>query len=93
MEVEPASGVFVVTLQAVERAGEPPLTVLAFAQGADADAAEAVAVRETARDGFTDIRALRAGEITDPNALPDDFREAMANARRYGCWLIIYEAP
>lgn len=84
---------FVVTLEAVERAGEPPLTVLAFAVGADAAAAEAVAVRETARDSFTDIRALRAGEITDPDALPDDFREAMANARRYGCWLIIYEAP
>lgn len=87
------SSVFVVTLEGVETADEGPLTVLAFVVGADEAEAEAVAVREMGRDGFSQIQALRTGEITDPAALPDDFREAMANARRYGSWLIIYEAP
>ena len=93
MSDQDGSSVFVVTLEGVEVAGEPPLTVLAFVVGADEAGAEATAVHETGRDGFTDVKALRVGEVTNPDAMPDDFRDAMANARRYGSWLIIYETP
>jgi hypothetical protein len=85
--------VFVVTLEAVEDAAQGPLTVLAFALGANGAEAEAVAAWAVGRDGFTQIQVLRSGEVTNPGDLPEDFREALANARRYGCWLIIYDAP
>lgn len=87
------SGVFVVTLEGVEDAAEGPLTVLAFAVGGRNAEAEARAARELASDGFRQIQVLRSGEVTAPEALPEDFREALAKARRYGCWLIIYDAP
>jgi hypothetical protein len=90
---ETAGGVFVVTLEAVENGAPPPLTILAFV-AADAEAdAEATAVREAGRDGFTQPRVLRTAEVLDAAAMPEDFRPAMANARRYGSWLIVYEEP
>ena len=85
--------VFVVTLNAVEAAGQPPLTVLAFARADDEEAAGKVAIGELEGFGWGDIRIERAGEVTNPDALPDDFRAAMANALTWGCGLIIYDEP
>ncbi|MBJ7410033.1 MAG: hypothetical protein JHD15_06655 [Phenylobacterium sp.] len=86
-------GVFVVTLEGVENGVPPPLTILAFAAVYDAAAAETVAVREAERDGFAQVRAVRTAEVIDAAAMPEDFRDALANARRYGSWLIVYEQP
>ena len=85
--------VFVVTLEGVEAAGAPALTVLAFVSAAADAQAEAAAVRELEGLGWRDVSALRSGEITDEAALPDDFRAALETARRYGCGLIIYDEP
>lgn len=85
--------VFVVTLKAVEAAGQPPLTVLAFARADDEQAAGKLAVTELEGFGWSDIQIERAGEVTNPDALPDDFRDAMSNALTWGCGLIIYDEP
>ena len=87
------AAVFLVTLQAVETAGGPALTVLAFAQAPTEDAAIGVATDELAGFGWTGIEALRTGEIIDFAALPEDFRAAVETARRFGCGLIIYDEP
>lgn len=85
--------VFVVTLEAVETEGEPALTVLAFARADEEEDAGQLAVAELQRLGWCDIRILRAGEVTDAGALPDDFRGAWANALTWGCGLIVYDEP
>lgn len=90
---ETPAGVFVVTLEGLENGAPPPLTILAFVAVYDAAAAEAIAVREAERDGFAQVRALRTAEVIDAAAMPEDFRDALANARRYGSWLIVYEEP
>lgn len=90
MDDAPA-GVFVVTLHAWEAGTR--LTVLAFAKAADMAEAEATAVRETLRDGFTQPEVLRTAEVIDAGAMPEDFRDALAGAHRYGCWLIVYDEP
>ncbi|HKP78602.1 MAG TPA: hypothetical protein VJU34_05705 [Phenylobacterium sp.] len=90
---EVAAGVFVVTLEAVENGAAAPRTILAFVVASSARDAEATARREAARDGFTGPNVLRTAEVVDAAAVPDDFRPAMASARRYGSWLIVYEDP
>ncbi len=85
--------VFVVTLEGVEPPDPGRLTVLAFVAAADDDAAQALATAELARRGWTDVRALRVGEITDEGAVPSDFARAFESARTYGVGLIIYDAP
>jgi hypothetical protein len=90
---EAGAAVFVVTLEAVEAAGEPRLTVLAFVAAETEDAATAEAVAELERLRWSEIAALRAGEIVEPDAVPEDMRQALENARRYGCALIIYDEP
>ncbi len=92
MDDAPA-GVFVVTLEATEGGEPPPLTILAFIKADEEAQAQAVAVAEAARDGFADARVLRAAEVIDAAAMPEDFREAMAGAQRYGAWLIVYDQP
>ncbi len=87
------AAIFLVTLQAVETTGGPPLAVLAFARADGETAAMKVAVDELAAFGWTDIEAVRTGEITDFDALPHDFRPAVDTARRFGCGLIIYDPP
>jgi hypothetical protein len=90
----PPAAIFVVTLEAVEdEAGGPRLTVLAFVPSTSGAEAEAAAAAELGSFGWSDIRALRHGEVTDEAALPQDFRGALANARRHGCGLIVYEQP
>ena len=90
---EVSAGVFVVTLEGVENDAPPPLTILAFVKAEGEPAAEAVAAQEAARDGFTQVRALRTAEVLNPDAMPEDFRAALANAHRYGSWLIVYDEP
>lgn len=85
--------VFVVTLEGAEAAGGPFLTVLAFACAPDEAAAEQAGADELRRLGWTEVRVVRTGELTDPQALPADFSDAYANALRYGCALIIYDEP
>ena len=85
--------VFVVTLQGVEAGGAAPLTVLAFVTADDEAAAEAIGVAEVEALGWGAVEALRTGAVTDEAALPDDFRDAMAVARKWGCGLIIYDEP
>ena len=90
---EASGGVFVVTLQALEDGRPPALTLLAFVKArAEADA-EATAIVEVRRDGFSDPRVLRTAEVIDAAAMPEDFGSAMANAHRYGCGLIVYDEP
>jgi hypothetical protein len=88
-----APRVFLVTLEAVEAVGAPPLTVLAFARADDEDAGKAVAIAELEGCGWTSIHVVRTGELLDRRALPEDFRSAVANAERYGCGLIVYDEP
>lgn len=83
--------VSVVTLEGVEAPGTPALTVLAFVRAATPAAAEAGALAELAALGWSNVRALRTGEVTDPGALPEDFRGAMETALRFGCGLIVYD--
>ena len=78
-----------VTLEGLEASAR--LTVLAFVATDSEAEAERIAVADVEGQGFTQVRALRAGAVTDEGALPDDFREAMAVARRYGSHLIIYD--
>jgi hypothetical protein len=85
--------VFLVTLEAVEIAGSPPLTVLAFACADTEDAAKTVAVADLEGLGWTDAIVVRTGELIDFEALPDDFRAAVDTAVRFGCGLIIYDEP
>lgn len=84
-------GVFVVTLEGVEAAGAPPLTVLAFVRAGEEAEAMAAAAAEVEALGWSQVRALRAGEIVDAAALPEDFRGALQTALTWGCGLIVYE--
>jgi hypothetical protein len=83
--------VFVVTLSGRERPGGRRLTVLAFTVAGDEAAALARAAGQLAAEDWREVEALRAGEVVDEAAVPDDFAAAMANARRFGCALIIYD--
>ena len=88
-----SAGVFVVTLEALEGGRPPVLTILAFIKAATEVDAEATAVVEVGRDGFSHARVLRTAEVIDAKAMPEDFASAMANAHRYGCGLIVYDEP
>ena len=83
--------VFVVTLEGVEPPARVVLTVLAFVEAVDAEAAKATGTAEVAALGWRDVAVVRSGEVTDVDALPADFTAAMATARRFGCGLIIYD--
>jgi len=89
MNPEP-SGVFVATLE--DRSARR-LAVLAFARAGDEAEAQARAAAELSGFGWLDVRALRASEVTDAGALPEDFRAAYETALAYGCALIIYDEP
>ena len=90
MDAEPV-GVWLVTLQGVETEGEPALTVLAFVKADTEAAAEAGAAAGLAGLGWSQVTALRSGEVVDAAALPQDFRGAMDEALRFGCGLIVYD--
>jgi hypothetical protein len=83
--------VFVVTLEGVEPPDPARLTVLAFVAADTGEEAEATGTAALDQRGWTDVQALRAGEITDEGAVPADFANAFASARRHGIGLIIYD--
>jgi len=83
--------VFLVTLEGVEDGDA--LSVLAFVRAGTGEAAETAAVAELLGFGWSEVRALRHGEVVDAAALPADFRAAMDQALTFGSGLIIYEAP
>lgn len=88
--------IFVVTMRAV--AG-PENSVpdgrcydlLVFARASTDSEAEAVAFRGLAQLGWIDGQALRAGEITEPDALPEDFRRTFERAQAAGCAVVVYD--
>ena len=86
-----AVGVWLVTLEGAEAVGGPMLTVLAFVKADTEAAAEAGAVAELAELGWSQVTALRSGEVVDAAAVPEDFRGAMDEALRFGCGLIVYD--
>lgn len=90
--------VFLVTTKAVagpesEDADGRCYPILAFAAGDDEADAVRVAREDLASRGYLDIVVERAGEITDPAGIPEDLRSAYRTAQRWGCALIIYDAP
>ncbi|WP_334161180.1 hypothetical protein [Phenylobacterium sp.] len=83
--------IFVATLEGYEPDDPARLTVLAFVAAEDEAGAQAQALAALAERGWTEVASLRAGEVTDEAAVPDDFATAMDSARRWGLGLIIYE--
>lgn len=67
--------------------------ILVFARADGEAAALRVALQGLARLGWTDAQALRAGEITDPDAIPADLRGAFERALAGGCALLVYDEP
>ena len=93
-----AATVFVVTAVAVAgpEHAQPDgrrYDILVFARAGDEDEACAVALHGLAQLGWTDSVALRAGEITDPDAIPADLRGAFERALAHGCALLVYDEP
>jgi hypothetical protein len=94
--VAPAATVHVVTLRAVAglRHADPDgrrYPILAFVRAATEADATAAALRGVDQIGWDDVEPLRCGEITEPAALPDDFRDVYEQALRNGCALIVYD--
>lgn len=67
--------------------------ILVFARAGDQAAACGVAFRGLAQLGWVEAEALRAGEITDPSAIPQDLRGAYRRALESGCALLVYDEP
>lgn len=93
-----AATVFVVTIRAVAgpQNAEPDgrrYDILVFARAQTEDAARGVAFDGLAQLGWIDAEMLRAGEITDPDAIPDDLRGAFDRALAGGCAVIVYDEP
>jgi hypothetical protein len=96
--VTPGATVFVVTLQAVAGPDNSVpdgrrYALLVFARAETEAEAEAVALRGVEQLGWIKTKTLRSGEITDPDALPDDFRDSFRRAQAAGCAVIVYDQP
>lgn len=65
--------------------------LLVFARGEDEGEAEGVAIRGLSSLGWIEVETLRIGEVTKPDALPEDFRGAYARALASGCSVIVYD--
>ncbi|CAN7384810.1 hypothetical protein LJR219_002340 [Phenylobacterium sp. LjRoot219] len=94
----PGATIFVVSMQAVAgpENADPDgrcYDLLVFARAATEAEAEAVAHRGLAQLGWIEAQALRSGEITDPDAVPDDFRRSFETAQAVGCAVIVYDEP
>jgi hypothetical protein len=92
------ASVFVLTMQAT--AG-PENSVpdgkrydlLVFGRGEGEDDAQGAAFAGLALLGWIEPTVLRIGEITDPDAVPEDLRGAMERAMVGGCAVIVYDEP
>jgi hypothetical protein len=94
----PASVVYVLSVQAVAGPAnaEPDgrrYDILAFVRGEDERAAESAARQGLSELGWDEPVVLRAGEITDPGALPLDLEPSYRRALAQGCSLIVYDQP
>lgn len=65
--------------------------LLVFARGADEGVAQGVAFRGLASLGWIEPEMLRLGEVTQPEALPEDFRGSYQRALESGCSVIVYD--
>ncbi|MDB5447711.1 MAG: hypothetical protein JWQ97_3028 [Phenylobacterium sp.] len=93
-----AAAVFVLSMQAVAgpQNSQPDgrrYDLLVFARAGDQAEAEAVAFRCLAQLGWVDARALRSGEITDPDAVPEDLKPSLRRAMENSCAVIVYDEP
>lgn len=94
--MDPADSIFVVTMRALAgpRNSIPDgrrHDLLVFARADAETAAEAVALRGTALLGWDEPEILRTGEITQPDAVPEDLAPAMRRAELNGCAVIAYD--
>ena len=92
------ASIFLVTTQAVagpdsEDADGRRYPILAFAAAESDAAAERIAREDLEARGYIDVVVERTGEITDPAGIPEDLRSAYETAQKWGCALIIYDAP
>jgi hypothetical protein len=89
--------VFVVTMRAIAgpQNSTPdgrPYDILAFVRAETDAEAEAAACAGLTAGGWIEAYVQRTGEITNPDATPEDLRPAMERGERDGCALIVYEA-
>ena len=94
----PNAAVFVLTMKAVAgpRHAQPDgrrYDLLVFARGLDEAEATRVAFRGLERLGWDEAEALRSGEITDADAVPDDLQPSLRRALADGCAVIVYDQP
>lgn len=90
----PPVWVLTVTAVAGPRNAEPDgrrYDILLFCRGDDEAAARAVGAAALADRGWDEGEIVRAGEITDPGAVPEDLRGPMERAARDGAALVVYE--
>ena len=90
--------IFVVTMQAVAGpANAQPdgrrYDLLVFARAETEAEAERVAFLGLDQLGWIEAMAVRSGEITDPDAVPEDFRPSFDRAQAGGCAVIVYDQP
>jgi len=93
-----AAAVFVVSLRAVAgpENSQPDgrrYDLLVFARADSEAQAEAVALRGVGQLGWIEAHPLRCGEITDPDAIPEDLQDSFARALEGGCAVIVYDEP
>jgi hypothetical protein len=92
------ASIFLVTTQAIagpdsQDADGRRYPILAFAKAGNENDAGRVAREDLESQGYIDILIERTGEITDPAGIPEDLRSAYETALKWGCALIIYDAP
>lgn len=92
------AAVYVLTMQAVAgpRHSQPDgrrYDLLVFARGLSEAEAERRAFRGLKQLGWVRAEALRSGEITRPEAVPEDFQPSLRGALENGCAVIVYEEP
>ena len=95
MDQEPI-GVFVLTVRALAgpRNSDPDgkrYDILVFARGDTEEAARAAGSAALDDRGWDEPEILRAGEIVDAGAVPEDLKGAVERAVQNGCALIVYE--
>ncbi|CAN7284811.1 hypothetical protein LJR225_001457 [Phenylobacterium sp. LjRoot225] len=94
----PLATVFVITMRAIAgpENSQPDgrdYDLLVFARADTEAEAERVAFQGLGQLGWIDPQALRSGEITDPDAVPDDLLASFARALEDGCAVIVYDEP
>jgi thiamine pyrophosphate-dependent acetolactate synthase large subunit-like protein len=94
----PPAAVFVLTMRAVAgpRNAEPDgrrYDLLVFARGADETQAGAAARQALDQLGWIEAATLRSGEITNPDAVPEDLQPSFQRALETGCSVIVYDQP